>query len=60
MIGSTCSRLPLAQLKVDVLFTAGMPASHTAQQASATIPIVMAHVSDPLQTPPLCPSRQLK
>jgi putative ABC transport system substrate-binding protein len=40
----------LVQLKVNVLITAGTPASRAAQQATATIPIVMAHVSDPLQT----------
>jgi putative ABC transport system substrate-binding protein len=38
----------LAQLKPDVLVTAGTPASRAAQQATRTIPIVMAHVGDPV------------
>jgi putative tryptophan/tyrosine transport system substrate-binding protein len=38
----------LAQLKMDVLVTAGTPASRAAQHATRTISIVMAHVGDPV------------
>jgi putative ABC transport system substrate-binding protein len=38
----------LAQLRLDVLVTAGTPASRAAQQATHTTPIVMAHVGDPV------------
>jgi putative tryptophan/tyrosine transport system substrate-binding protein len=38
----------LAQRQLDVLVTAGTPASRAAQHATRTIPIVMAHVGDPV------------
>ena len=38
----------LARLKVDVLATAGTPASLAAQKATTTIPIVMVSVADPV------------
>jgi putative ABC transport system substrate-binding protein len=38
----------LAQLKVDSLVTAGTQTSRAAKQATSTIPIVMAHVGDPV------------
>jgi putative tryptophan/tyrosine transport system substrate-binding protein len=38
----------LAQLKMDVIVTAGTPASRAAQHATRTIPLVMAHVGDPV------------
>jgi putative tryptophan/tyrosine transport system substrate-binding protein len=38
----------LAQRQLDVLVTAGTPASRAAQHATHTIPIVMAHVGDPV------------
>ena len=38
----------LVQLKVDVLATAGTPATQAAQKASSTIPIVMITVANPL------------
>jgi len=38
----------LLQLKVDVLVTAGTPATRAAQQATSTIPIVMLTVLDPV------------
>jgi putative tryptophan/tyrosine transport system substrate-binding protein len=38
----------LAQLKMDVIVTAGTPASRAAKHATRTIPIVMAHVGDPV------------
>jgi putative tryptophan/tyrosine transport system substrate-binding protein len=40
----------LVQLQVEVIITPGTPASRAAKQATTTIPIVMAHVGDPLQT----------
>src|SRR5262245_59382217 len=40
----------LAQRQVDVIVTAGTPASRAAQHATRTIPIVMAHVADPVGT----------
>ena len=38
----------LVQLKVDVMATAGTPATQAAQKASSTIPIVMITVANPL------------
>ena len=38
----------LVQLKVDVIFTQGTPATQAAKQATKTIPIVMTSVSDPV------------
>ena len=38
----------LVQLKVDILVTAGTQTSRAAQQATSTIPIVLAHVGDPV------------
>ena len=38
----------LVQLKVDVIVTAGTPATSAAQKATATIPIVMGAVGDPV------------
>jgi putative ABC transport system substrate-binding protein len=38
----------LVQLSVDVLVTSGAPAALAAQQATATIPIVMAQINDPV------------
>jgi putative ABC transport system substrate-binding protein len=38
----------LVQSKVDVILTAGTPATSAAQKATATIPIVMGPVSDPI------------
>jgi putative ABC transport system substrate-binding protein len=38
----------LARLKLDVIVTAGTPASRAARHATSTIPIVMAHVGDPV------------
>ena len=38
----------LVNLQVDVIVTSGTLASVTAQKATATIPIVIAHVSDPV------------
>jgi putative ABC transport system substrate-binding protein len=47
--GGQADRLrDLAQRQLEVLVTAGMPASRAAQQATRTIPIVMAHVGDPV------------
>jgi putative tryptophan/tyrosine transport system substrate-binding protein len=40
----------LAQRQVDVIVAAGMAASRAAQHATRTIPIVMAHVGDPVGT----------
>jgi len=40
----------LIQLKVDLMVTAGTQASLAAKQATGTIPIVMAHVGDPVGT----------
>jgi putative ABC transport system substrate-binding protein len=40
----------LVRLPVDVLFTAGTPASQAAKQATSTIPIVFANVAFPDQT----------
>ena len=40
----------LVRLKVDVLATQGTPAALAAQKATATIPIVMINVADPLGT----------
>ena len=47
------SRLPelateLVRLKLDILVTAGTPASRAAQKATTTIPIVMISVADPV------------
>jgi putative ABC transport system substrate-binding protein len=39
----------LAQRKLDVIVTAGTPASRAAQHATRTIPIVMAHVGNPVR-----------
>jgi ABC-type uncharacterized transport system substrate-binding protein len=36
------------RLKVDVIVTAGTPATRAAMQAAGTIPIVMAAVADPV------------
>ncbi len=38
----------LVRLKVDVIVTTGSPATHAAQQATRTIPIVMTVVGDPV------------
>ena len=38
----------LVQLKVDAIVTAGAPATRAAQKATATIPIVMGSVGDPV------------
>jgi putative ABC transport system substrate-binding protein len=40
----------LIQLPVDILVTPGTQASRVAQHATSTIPIVMAHVGDPVGT----------
>ena len=40
----------LVRLKVDVLATAGTPASQAAQKATTTIPIVMINLGDPVGT----------
>jgi putative ABC transport system substrate-binding protein len=40
----------LVNLKVDLLVTAGGPASHAAKNASSTIPIVMTQASDPVHS----------
>ena len=40
----------LVRLKVDVLATAGTPASLAAQKATTTIPVVMTNVGDPVGT----------
>jgi ABC-type uncharacterized transport system substrate-binding protein len=40
----------LVSLKVDIIVTAGTQAARAAQQASRTIPIVMASASDPVRT----------
>ena len=40
----------LAQIKVDVIATWGVPPASAAQKATATIPIVMATATDPLGT----------
>lgn len=40
----------MVRLKVDLIFTRGTPATLAARQASATIPIVMAAVSDPVES----------
>ena len=40
----------LVRLKVDVIVTAGPPATRAAKEATATIPIVMAHDNDPVGT----------
>src|SRR5262245_33434559 len=50
----TYERLPelaaeLVRLKVDILVTVATPATRAAQQATKTIPIVMTHVSDPVE-----------
>ncbi len=38
----------LVQLKVDVIVTGGIPSTHAAKDATATIPIVMSNVTDPV------------
>ena len=38
----------LVNLKVDVIVTAGTPATRAAQKATTTIPIVMGSVADPV------------
>lgn len=38
----------IARLKVDVIVTAGTPSTRAAQKATATVPIVMGSVSDPV------------
>ena len=53
--GDQADRLPvlaadLVSLKVDIIVTAGTQAARAAQQASRTIPIVMASASDPVRT----------
>jgi len=53
--GNDEARLPplageLVRLKVDVIVTAGTPATRAAMQAAGTIPIVMAAVADPVGT----------
>jgi len=40
----------LARLRVDVIVTAGTPGTLAAKRASVTIPIVMAAISDPVDT----------
>jgi putative ABC transport system substrate-binding protein len=40
----------LVRLKVEVIVTAGTPASRAAQHATSMIPIVMAHVGNPVET----------
>ena len=40
----------LVRLKVDVIVTSGSPATRAAQEATTTIPIVMAGVGDPLES----------
>jgi putative ABC transport system substrate-binding protein len=50
---SRVERLPdlaaeLVQLKVDAILAAGTPATGAAQKATATIPVVMASVADPV------------
>ncbi len=40
----------LAQLKVDVIVTAGTPGTAAAKKATSSIPIVMAAISDPVAT----------
>jgi len=40
----------LVRLKVDLILTRGTPATQAAKRATATIPIVMAAVSDPVQS----------
>jgi len=40
----------LAQLKVDVIVTAGTPGTGAAKKATGSIPIVMAAISDPVAT----------
>ncbi len=40
----------LVRLPVDVIVTPGTQSSHAAKHATTTIPIVMAHVGDPLTT----------
>lgn len=40
----------LVQLKVDAIVVAGTPAASAAQEATATIPIVMANAGDPVGT----------
>ena len=51
--GGKLDRLPdlaaeLVRMKVDVIVTTGTPAIQAAKQATTTIPIVMANVSDPV------------
>ena len=41
-------KLALVRLKVDVIVTAGPAATRSAKEATASIPIVMAQVSDPI------------
>ena len=53
--GGQYERLPalvaeLVRLKVEVIVTAGVPAIRAAREATATIPIVMAAVVDPITT----------
>jgi putative ABC transport system substrate-binding protein len=53
--GNDEARLPpladeLVRLKVDVIVTAGTPATRAAMRAAGTIPIVMAAVADPVGT----------
>jgi putative tryptophan/tyrosine transport system substrate-binding protein len=40
----------LVRLKMDIIVTAGTPATRAAMQATTTIPIIMVHVGDPLRT----------
>ena len=51
--GGKFDRLPalaaeLVRLKVDVIVTGGPPSAHAAKEATATIPIVMIQVGDPV------------